>query len=596
MAELIAQGAKPHEQWRHALPVGEKVVLGRAAEDWAVPWDSWISHRHAEMTWQNGRLRVQQLPAARNPLFFRGKETTAFELAPDERFVIGHTVFTLSGEPSAATPSPKPVLHARSVSPHELQGIPFRDAPHRIDVLNRLPSVISSASDEAELVIQLVNMLLAGIPHADVIGLVCVDGPEEAAPVRVLHSDHRQRLRQDGFQPSKRLARAAIQQQHTVLHVWGNAPPPDSSAFTLGGDFDWAFCTPVRNGSCKGWAIYVAGRFSGDAASTILAPWESNDLGDDLKFTELVAAILSALRQVQMLQRERAILSRFFSPAVQRVLTAAEPETALKPRETEVSVLFCDLRGFSRRLEAGAQNLLAVLERVSEALGVMTQSILEHKGVIADLLGDAALGFWGWPLPQPDMALQACQAALAIRTLYEAFAQRPEHPLTAFQVGIGIATGRAVAGKIGTTDQAKVTVFGPIVNLASRLEGMTKILHVPILLDETTAAIVRDQMPRAIARCRRLARVKPYGMDTPLIVSELLPPADQYPALSDEHLASYEAALDAFLKGDWSTAYTCLHQVPPQDLGKDFLTGFIIQHNHTPPPGWDGVIPLSSKS
>ncbi|HEY8503829.1 MAG TPA: hypothetical protein VIL46_04560, partial [Gemmataceae bacterium] len=62
-----------------------------------------------------------------------------------------------------------------------------------------------------------------------------------------------------------------------------------------------------------------------------------------------------------------------------------------------------------------------------------------------------------------------------------------------------------------------------------------------------------------------------------------------------EHLAHYEAALDAFLKGDWAAAYAELHQVPPSDLGKDILTGFIIQHNHTPPPGWDGVIPLTSK-
>jgi adenylate cyclase len=596
MAELIAQGPKPTEQWRRGLPEGETIVLGRGVEPWAVPWDSWISQRHAEMTWHNGRLSVQQLPTARNPLFFRGKEATAFELTPDEHFVIGRTVFTVSGEPSSISPEGKPVLQARTVSHRELEGIPFRDAPHRIDVLNRLPGVISSASDEAELLVQLVNMLLAGIPHADAIGVVCVDGSEETAPVRILHWDHRRPLAESGFRPSQRLARAAIGQQHTVLQVWGASPQPSAPTFTLAGDFDWAFCTPVRNGSCKGWGIYVAGRFSGDAASTLLAPLETNDLGDDLKFTELVAAILSSLRQVQMLQRERAILSRFFSPAIQRVLTTADPEKALKPCETEVTVLFCDLRGFSRKLEAGAKDLLAMLQRVSEALGVMTQSILEHKGVVADFLGDAALGFWGWPLPQADMALQACQAALAIRTLYEAFAQFPGHPLAAFQVGIGIATGSAVAGKIGTTDQAKVTVFGPIVNLASRLEGMTKILHVPILLDENTAQVAREQLPGTIGRCRRVARVKPYGLDTPLIVSELLPPVEQYPLLSDEHLASYEAALDAFVKGDWATAYTCLHQVPPQDLGKDFLTGFIIQHNHTPPPGWDGVIPLLSKS
>jgi adenylate cyclase len=289
------------------------------------------------------------------------------------------------------------------------------------------------------------------------------------------------------------------------------------------------------------------------------------------------------------------VLCRFFSPAVRRVLTAGDAEGTLKPRETEVTVLFCDLRGFARKIEAWAYDLVAMLERVSQALGVMTQNILAHKGVIADFLGDAALGFWGWPIPEPTMISQACLAALGIRAEFHAFAQRHDHPLAEFAVGIGIATGRAVAGRIGTPEQAKVTVFGPIVNLASRLEGMTRILHAPILLDEATARVVRQQLPTDQARCRRLALVKPFGLDTPLTVHELLPPAAQYPLLQDEHLAFYEAAFEAFIQGQWSTAYEMLHRVPPQDLGKDFLTGFIIQNHHSPPPGWNGVVALASK-
>ncbi len=226
----------------------------------------------------------------------------------------------------------------------------------------------------------------------------------------------------------------------------------------------------------------------------------------------------------------------------------------------------------------------------------MTEQILDHRGVVADFLGDAALGFWGWPLEGADVTQQACLAALGIRTYYEAQARRRDHPLTGFRAGIGMATGRAVAGRIGTRDQAKVTVFGPVVNLASRLEGMTKILHVSVLIDEATARVVREQMSPHAARCRRLALVRPYGLETPLMVSELLPPQEQYPSLTEEHVACYEAALEAFLKGDWGTAYEQLHRVPPDDLGKDLLTGFIIQHNHTPPAGWDGVISLVSKT
>jgi adenylate cyclase len=226
---------------------------------------------------------------------------------------------------------------------------------------------------------------------------------------------------------------------------------------------------------------------------------------------------------------------------------------------------------------------------------VMTHQILETGGVVGDFQGDAAMGFWGWPLPQDDAVLRTCRAALAIRAEFGAAARRSESALAGFHAGIGIATGKAVAGKIGTVDQVKVTVFGPAVNLASRLEGMTKILRAPILLDECTSGAVRRQVPRDVARVRRLAVIRPYGLDTPLEVSELLPPVSHYPLLTDEHLADCEAALDAFLAGDWSKAFELLHRTPTEDRVTDFLTVYIAQHNRTPPPDWDGVITLSSK-
>ena len=76
---------------------------------------------------------------------------------------------------------------------------------------------------------------------------------------------------------------------------------------------------------------------------------------------------------------------------------------------------------------------------------------------------------------------------------------------------------------------------------------------------------------------------------------ELLPPVADYPELSDENIAAYEAALDALLSGDWSRAFSLLHRVPADDRVKDFLTVFIAQHNRTPPPDWDGVIRIAEK-
>ena len=361
------------------------------------------------------------------------------------------------------------------------------------------------------------------------------------------------------------------------------------------GGIDWSFCTPVGGADAEGWAIYVFGEF-GYVGSSSPPSVNSPDLLADLKFTELVASILGALRQVRSLQRKQAVLSQFFSPVVIESLADDDPEVVLAPRQTDVSVLFCDLRGFSLESERNADDLMGLLERVSKALRVMTYHIMDSGGVVGDFQGDAAMGFWGWPINQGDSARRACLAALEIRTQFEANARRQGHALANFKMGIGIASGSAVAGKIGTIDQAKVSVFGPVVNLAARLEGMTKILHAPILIDETTARLARLQLPPEQARFRRLARIKPYGMDQAQEVTELLPPEVNWPQLSNEHILSYESALDSLHEGRWSEALGFLSRVPPEDQVKDFLTVFIAQHNRTPPDGWNGVIPLTRKN
>jgi adenylate cyclase len=97
-----------------------------------------------------------------------------------------------------------------------------------------------------------------------------------------------------------------------------------------------------------------------------------------------------------------------------------------------------------------------------------------------------------------------------------------------------------------------------------------------------------------VARIRRLAKVRPYGLETALVVSELLPPVDAE-GLSDEDVAIYERALDLFLAGDWERTLELLHLVSPRDRGKDLLIGHIIANNHTPPRDWDGVIELKQK-
>lgn len=623
MPDLIAQGTEAQQRWRRTLPDGEPVVLGRIGGVWAVPWDHHVSRRHASLLWNGQSLEIVRLPEARNPLFLNGKEVDRCSITPGGHFVVGQTTFTLADQQANVTTDAPVPVQQQSFSSQYLKQVQFRNPDHRIEVLSRLPDVISGATGDQELFVRLVSMLLAGVPRADAAAVVAID-PEEGReereggrgtedtpdvestplatihsphaslpaplsphrrPAHVLHWDQRLAVTSD-FRPSQGLILESVRQRQSVLHMWRGAEMATNESYTASDTFDWAFCAPVLGKACQGWALYVAGRFNVEQ-SGMTPSSDPTDLREDVKFTELVAAMLSSLRQMRLLEHRHATLSQFFSPVVLDTLAVEDPEVVLAPRETEVSVLFCDLRGFSRESERQSGDLLGLLQRVSRALGVMTHHIRQQGGVVGDFQGDAAMGFWGWPLPQKDAVLRTCRAALAVRAEFEA--------TSGFHAGIGVATGRAVAGKIGTVDQVKVTVFGPVVNLASRLEGMTKILQAPILLDETTARIVRQNVPRDVARVRRLAIVRPYGLDTPLEVSELLPPVSECPELTDEHLGFYESALDAFLSRNWPKAFELLHRIPAEDQVKDFLVVYIAQHNRKPPTDWDGVIQLASK-
>jgi adenylate cyclase len=610
MADLIAQGLEFTQRWRRTLPNDQQVTVGRQAGVWSTPWDDRVSRQHIQVFWNGKTLHVEQIPTARNPVFIQGNRATQFELKPGEHFVIGNTTFSLSGDrPQVTLDVPKPD-HEQTFSAAELRRVSFRDAAQRIELLSRLPDVIKGAGTDSELFVRLVNLLLAGTPRADAAAIVAAGGAEspisgshfedapentaasknDRASVRILHWDGR-RLAGGKFQPSQKLIQQALAGRETVLHTWTGA---QSREYTESESIDWAFCTPLPGEACRGWALYVAGRF-GSTTPGGAGYSDPSDVRDDVKFTELAAATLSSLRELNRLGRQQAGLSQFFAPIVMEALAADDPERVLAPREADVAVLFCDLRGFSRTSERSGSDLLGLLERVSKALGVMTHQILNHGGVVGDFQGDAAMGFWGWPLPQADAAQRAALAALGIRAQFAAAAAQPENPLADFRAGIGIATGRAVAGKIGTSDHVKVTVFGPVVNLAARLESMTKFLNTSILVDPNTAAILRRQLRAELGRVRRVAVVRPYGLDSSVEVSELLPPEQECAELTDQNLRDYERALEQFLKGQWQEALDLLHHVPAEDSVKDFLTVYIAQNHRHPPTNWDGVVVLESK-
>lgn len=596
MLELIAEGTDSRERRQQPLIGGAELIVGRQTDQFAVAWDDRISREHAVLTLRSdNRVEVVRHPRGRNPIFFRGLKKDRFVLGVGEHFVIGRTTFTVALMTSVedSTKARREITEHTFV-PEVLRRQRFRDATGRIDVLCRLPELISGSASESELLVRVANVVLQATASAAEVFVLRVGDAE----VEILQSVCRIASAKDS-RPSGRLVREAVSSGKNVLHLW-RSDDGDLEAekrFTLGDNLDWAFAVPVLSNACPGWVIYVTGRrvSGGDGLLRSSFADAPDELADDVKFTEVVATMLGNLQQVRALQQRQAGLSRFFAPVVMEALAGRDTFEVLKPREENISVLFCDLRGFSRKSEEQAGELMGLLQRVSEALGVMTRNILRRDGVIGDFHGDAAMGFWGWPLPQLDSPARACQTALEILSDFQRKSASPDGPLGGFRCGIGIASGRGVAGRIGTSDQVKVTAFGPVVNLASRLEGMTKMFSAEILVDEATANYVRTALSPSVARVRKLAKVRPAGMQTPLVVHQLLPSADVPGTLANADIEMYEKALEALLEFRWDDAFELLHEVPASDRVKDFLTVFIASHGRVPPDQWDGVIPLGKK-
>lgn len=583
MFDLVVQGVNAQDRWRRRLPMDASLELGRTTKPWSVSWDDRISRKHVNIRLNGTKLVVERLGSATNPLFFEGEEFDSVELNPGQAFVIGQTTFTFSQSQALATQDMPNPISQKTFTHQFLQQVDYRDAERRLAVLGQLPDLVSSSRDDVTLYNRLVNVLFDGIRSAKAIAIVRVDS--ESEKIEIDYWDRRNFEEQD-FHPSEKLVRQSLSSGEPVLHIW-NEKSPGSMQYTVDMRNDWAFMYPLGGNACRGQGIYVAGN-----QSTLGNDSAHADVEGDIKFAELVGDTFANLREMNQLERRQSSLRSFFSPIVMEVIGDQPLESVLAPRECDVSVVFCDLRGFSATSERMADQLQELLERVSQVLGIVTSNILLAGGVVGDFHGDAAMGFWGWPLEQEDAAERACNATVAIARHLDAIGREPNHPLRDFQIGMGVATGRAVAGMIGTSDQVKVTAFGPVVNLAARLEGMTKLTRAPVLIDGATADAIRST--GCDLKIRKIANMRPVGIQRNIDVFQLLSAEQGLDWMTEDHLEQYDEALSNFENGDWDRAAILLAGLPETDRVKSFLLGYIRRHEG-PGDDWNGVIQLSVK-
>jgi adenylate cyclase len=326
-------------------------------------------------------------------------------------------------------------------------------------------------------------------------------------------------------------------------------------------------------------------RWSGAKASVNLTAMPLIDA------TEQRIGSMLVLEDITEEKRVRSTMSRYMSKEVaDQLLSAGEAE--LGGKEQKVTVMFSDVRRFTAIAEAlGPRETVQLLNTYFTE---MVDVIFQHDGILDKYLGDGIMALFGSPFVGPndaDNALSAADDMIArLKMLNARRAERNEEPL---DIEIGFSTGPTVIGNIGSERRMEYTAIGDTVNLASRLEGVTKQYGARILLSEAT---VRDLKRPATLREIDLIRVK--GKDRPVAVYESLGYRAGEPALA-ALLKVFGDGLTAYRARDFAAAeraFAAALELDPTDRPSAIYLERCRLLAETPPPeDWDGVWTLTEK-
>jgi adenylate cyclase len=291
------------------------------------------------------------------------------------------------------------------------------------------------------------------------------------------------------------------------------------------------------------------------------------------------------------------LFGQYVPPRVVEALAENPDLASMSGESREMTVLFSDVRNFTSVSEGLSAAALAAL--MNDYLSTMTQAIQAEDGTIDKYIGDAIMAFWGAPLRCPDHALGAVRAALTMQEaaagLRQTYTDRGWPPL---HIGIGINTGTMNVGNMGSEFRRAYTVLGDAVNLASRLEGLTKYYGVGILVSEYTHAATRDDI-----LYRELDRIQVKGREEPVAIFEPMRagqgPGQDPPPGVQVRVARYAEMLAAYRARDWHGAMNALqdleHAGDSPTLLRLFRERIELLRSSPPPPGWDGVYRFQEK-
>lgn len=311
------------------------------------------------------------------------------------------------------------------------------------------------------------------------------------------------------------------------------------------------------------------------------------------EFAVLAGFIGSSLLSYSAEGRQRrfikSVFRHYLSPDVIERVIANPSLLRLGGEKREITSFFSDVAGFTAISEALSPEELVSL--LNEYLSEMTGIILHEGGTLDKYEGDAIIAFWNAPLDQPDHALRACRAALGCQKRLAEMSQKFEaiigKPLA---MRIGLNSGPAVVGNMGSSRRFDYTAMGDTVNLASRLEGACKLYRLPILVGEETYRFVKDGI-----FTREVDIIRVVGKAKPVVVYEIFGEKGEVAESELENLRIFEAAREAYKRREWDRARELFRKLKADPLAELFAERCLSLKASPPPADWDGVYVLKEK-
>ncbi len=343
----------------------------------------------------------------------------------------------------------------------------------------------------------------------------------------------------DRWRPSQRVLDRVLQDRRTFWHL------PAASGASSAADGSWlrlqsVVAAPILSQQREVIGVAYGESFRGAGPGQSISRLEA-------MLAELVAGVvavgLARIEQEEKALRASILFGQFFTASLSEQLIA-QPDL-LEGRDCEVTILFSDIRGFSRvseRLEPSR-----TVAWVRHVMGVLSDCVLAQGGVLVDYIGDEVMAMWGAPVQQPDHARLACKAALEMLARLPELNERWEEVLgEPMHLGIGLNTGVAHVGNTGSHCKFKYGPLGNTVNLASRVQGATKYFKTSLVVTEATYAQLEPGV-----HVRRLCKVKAVNIGEPVTLYEVAPPG--HPNWG-AFRAEYERALEAFERRQYAQA------------------------------------------